>query len=93
MTLPAFSKSDEGFYHLTNAGWLRQDDRPFPAGRFETWRFESETPAVDAKEQIHLTRLWTSADSTPEQRDLLRVRFGYPVRAAHGLHLTIDCRH
>ena len=94
MTLAAraYPVADEGFYHLTTTGWQRKDHRPFPAGRIETWRFESEKPANEVKEQVHLTRLWASTDLTPQQRDLFRVRFGYPVRAARGVHLIIDCR-
>lgn len=92
MAQSGFPKSEEGFYHLTPAGWQRKDHLPFPADRLETWRFQSETLAEDAKEMVHLTRLWTSHASTPEQRDQLRARFGNPVRATPELHLTIDCR-
>jgi hypothetical protein len=87
-----YPKVDEGFFHLTATGWRRQDTSPFPADRIETWRFRSETPADDAKQQVHLERLWICHHTPAEERDQIRAHFGYPFRASHDLHLTIDCR-
>ena len=87
-----YPKLDEGFFHLTATGWQRKDTSLFPADRVETWRFHSETPADAAKQQVHLERLWTSHHLAPKQRDQIRARFGYPFRASHDVHLTIDWR-
>ncbi len=46
-----FPKTDRGYFHLTEHGWMRQDLPPFPANRAETWRYEMERPAEDAKER------------------------------------------
>lgn len=91
-TQTTYPKVDEGFYHLTATGWQRRDIQPFPADRIETWRFRSETPADDAKQRVHLERLWISHHITASERDQIRARFGYPFWASHDLHLTIDCR-
>lgn len=49
---------DNGLYHLTPAGWVRQDNAPFPTDRLETWSYQAECPSDDAKEQICLRRIW-----------------------------------
>lgn len=87
-----FPKAEEGYYHLTAAGWQRKDTAPFPADRIETWHFLSKIPSDAAKQQVHLERLWGSRDFPPQQCDQLRAHFGYPIQASHDIHLTIDCR-
>ena len=81
-----------GYYHLTPEGWRRKDFEPFPANRVETWQYVSETPSDAAKEQVHLVRLWSSANASVTQRALLRAKFGVPIEIGRDRHITIDCR-
>ena len=55
-----FPKSEQGYFHLTPTGWVRQDQVPFPQDRCETWLYEMEWPQEDAKERVTLTRIWRS---------------------------------
>ena len=87
-----YPKLDEGFIHLTATGWQRKDTSPFPADRVATWSFPTAPPTAAAKQQVPLERLWTSHHLAPKERDQIRARFGYPFRASHDVHLTIDCR-
>jgi hypothetical protein len=69
------SKIERGFYHLTPNGWARRDHQPFPKDRVETWAYEMECPAEDAKERVRLTRMGTTGNrNTGAQRPALPVR-------------------
>ena len=85
------SKSDSGFFHLTPNGWTRQDGEPFPADRIETWRYEMELPAEDAKERVCLTRVWSDPDASAEEVENLRGRFGDPMTATPERNITLEC--
>jgi len=82
---------DFGFYHLTSKGWSRKDSEPFPDDRYETWQYEEERPASDAKDRIHLTRVWRRPGTTTAELEKLHVRFGEAVTPDADRHLTLDC--
>ncbi|HWA31105.1 MAG TPA: hypothetical protein VG867_08400 [Rhizomicrobium sp.] len=90
--MPRFPLTDSGFFHLTAHGWLRQDKHPFPKDRIETWEYEMERPAEDAKEQVRLARIWTSAGMPAARRDEIYAKFGDAVAATPERHVTLDCR-
>ena len=62
-----FPRCDSGYFHLTPKGWVRKDIAPFPEDRCETWLYEMEWPAEDAKEQVILTKIWVSPNFLPRQ--------------------------
>jgi hypothetical protein len=70
---------DEGLYHLTKHGWVRKDHAPFPDDRLETWAYEMECLAQDAKERVCLRRTWKARHSDPQECQTLRGFFGTPV--------------
>jgi len=70
---------DEGFYHLTKHGWIRKDHAPFPTDRIETWAYEMECPAEDAKERICLRRTWKARRWDQQECQNLHSFFGTPV--------------
>lgn len=82
---------DFGYFHLTGEGWVRKDTQPFPAGRLETWRYEEERPAIDAKERIRLTRIWHDPSATEHQLEALHAHFGEAVCPDADRHITLDC--
>ncbi|HWB54375.1 MAG TPA: hypothetical protein VG722_09280 [Tepidisphaeraceae bacterium] len=84
-----FPKTDSGYFHLTEDGWVRKDDRPFPANRLETWRYEMECESEADKEKVHLTRIWSG--TAPERADRLRQRYGEAIPPSHERHITVDC--
>src|SRR5689334_10559396 len=75
----AFPKSDRGYFHLTPRGWERKDYIPFPQDRRETWFYEMNCEAVDAKEQVTLGRIWTHPECDPKILEHLHALFGEPV--------------
>ena len=84
-------KRDHGFYHLTPTGWVRQDLQPFPADRVETWVYEMECPAEDAKDRVCLTRTWINPGASGEQRDALRKRYAAPMTPTPDRNVTLEC--
>jgi hypothetical protein len=87
----AFQKDDFGYFHLTERGWIRRDALPFPSDRVETWRYEEERPASDAKDRIRLTRIWSDHTVTDYRRNELRIKFGNAIAPTEDRHLVIDC--
>ena len=87
-----YPKTDSGFFHLTPNGWLRQDHQPFPADRLETWSYNMECLADDAKEQVRLCRVWMSSKVTPQLRDAIHARFGDAQRPTPERNVTLECR-
>ena len=85
-----FPRSESGYFHLTPKGWVRQDSGPFPGDRRETWLYEMEWPHEDAKEQVPLTKVWASSDSS--ENDGLRVRFGDAVPPTPTRNVKLECR-
>ena len=83
--------SDKGYYHLTPKGWLRQDSLPYPDSRIETWLYEMECPAEDAKDQVCLTRVWFNPGWSARARDALRMQFGEPLMATPERNVTLEC--
>ena len=91
MTDRAFPRTEIGYFHLTPAGWVRQDVGPFPPDRCETWFYEMEWPEEDAKEQVTLTKIWAS--SVPgSANDALRARFGNAVAPTPARNVKLECR-
>ncbi|HVZ68360.1 MAG TPA: hypothetical protein VG891_02780 [Rhizomicrobium sp.] len=84
-------QNDAGYFHLTEKGWIRHDNLPYPADRIETWRYEGARPAQYAKEQIRLTRIWCDPHKTEAQRGLIRAQFGNAVAPSEDRHLILDC--
>jgi len=82
---------DNGTYHLTRHGWIRKDTEPFPEDRIETWSYQAECPADDAKEQVCLRRTWKEPRLTDQERDVLRDLFGIPVALQTGRNITLEC--
>jgi len=89
--MDSYPTQDSGLYHLTRNGWLRQDRAPFPEGRLETWSYQAECPAEDAKEQICLRRIWKDAQLTLQESEALRGRFGMPVALQTSRNITLEC--
>ncbi len=83
--------SESGYFHLTPNGWGRKDDEPAPPDRLETWEYQMERPATDAKEQVTLTRVWISKDVTDAQSVALHVRHGEAVQATLDRNVVLDC--
>jgi hypothetical protein len=87
-----YPKRDSGFFHLTPQGWFRGDQRPFPADRVETWSYEMECPAEDAKEQVCLTRIWENTRMTPQGHEIIRARFGEPLHPTLERNVVLECQ-
>ena len=81
---------DEGFYHLTKHGWVRKDHVPFPSDRIETWAYEMECLAEDAKERVCLRRTWKAQDAETQERQSLRGFFGTPVPLTAERNITLE---
>jgi len=92
MPTPECLISDSGYLHLSPAGWVRKDEQPFPANRLETWRYEMERPAADAKERVHLTRIWADPGVPGSRIAGLHAQFGDAVAARKDRHVVLDCR-
>lgn len=86
-----YPKSDWGYFHLTPRGWERKDTKPFPEDRVETWYYEMECPAEDAKEQVTLARSWMGPTKSLELKKVLHARFGDPIEPAHSRNITLKC--
>ena len=82
-----FPRSDGGYFHLTPKGWVRKDVAPFPQDRCETWAYEMEWPAEDAKEQVTLTKVWVAPTATAASIIMSRQE-GIAVKAAQS---RLDC--
>ena len=85
----AFPKADSGYFHLTEDGWVRKDDHPFPDNRLETWRYEMECGSDADKENVHLTRIWSG--TAPDRANRLRQRYGEAIAPSHERHIIVDC--
>lgn len=86
------SNRDNGFYHLTPNGWVRQDRQPFPDDRVETWSYEMECPTEDAKDRVCLTRIWAHPQASTAERDALRRRYAQPMTATPERNVTLECQ-
>jgi len=87
MTYPI---NDRGFYHLTRQGWVRKDHAPFPHDRIETWSYDMECLADDAKERVCLRRTWKARDWDQQECQNLRTRFGTPVPLTTERNITLE---
>jgi len=83
---------DKGYLHLTPRGWIREDQRPFPDDRIETWRLDMERPAADAKERDRLTRIWVSMNWSLAAAKQLRAQFGEAVAPTVERNIEIQCK-
>lgn len=86
-----FPTEERGFFHLTQNGWIRKDENPFPEDRVETWSYQVIFLSDDAKEHIWLTRVWKSSHLDSGDRKALRGHFGMPVDLQTGRHITLQC--
>jgi hypothetical protein len=86
-----FPLGEQGVIHLTPNGWVRRDRAPFPKDRLESWSFERERPAEDAKEQVCLTRTWICAGSAKDVRAALHNRFGAPFQPNRTRNVLMEC--
>ncbi len=84
-------QTDSGLFHLTANGWVRKDFAPYPPDRAESWQYEMERPYPDAKEIVHLTRIWISPDMPDSQLQELRKRYGGAVMPTADRHVILDC--
>lgn len=87
----AFVHGDFGYFHLTSQGWVRKDTQPFPADRMETWQYEEERPAEDAKDRIRLTRIWHKPNTAATELERLHAHFGEAISPDIDRHITLDC--
>ncbi|HTT84201.1 MAG TPA: hypothetical protein VMF67_12020 [Rhizomicrobium sp.] len=83
---------EEGYFHLGPNGWSREDRKPFPTDRLETWRYEMDQPSPAAKQQIHLTRVWIQRNAPESQRRTLHARFGEAVAPEMDKSILVQCR-
>ena len=86
-----YPKTERGFYHLLLDGWHRKDERPFPEDRLETWAYELEQPAEDAKERICLTRTWKKPGMSCENLNAFHARFGEALLPTAERNVTLEC--
>ncbi len=86
-----YPKIEHGFYHLRSDGWCRKDHMPFPEDRLETWAYEMEQPAEDAKEHINLTRTWTKPGMSAEGLGAFHVCFGEALLPTVSRNVTLEC--
>lgn len=82
---------ERGFFHLTPEGWIRQDRQPFPTNRIETWAYEMNCPADDAKEQVCLTRTWASPSMSEQGRAAFHDLHGEPIRPQPMRNIKLQC--
>jgi hypothetical protein len=78
--------SDAGYFHLTEKGWVREDDEPFPAYRIETWRYSMHQASGWSREQRSLSCEWVAPNLDRAERDKIREKFGWP----HGMSQSRD---
>ena len=86
-----FPTEDRGFYHLTQSGWIRKDNTPFPQDRVETWSYQAIYLSDDAKERIWLTRIWKDGHCDSSDGKSLRDRFGMPIDLQTDRNITLQC--
>jgi hypothetical protein len=91
MNDPQVSESESGYFHLTPNGWTRKDNGPPPPDRLETWKYQLERPAPDAKDEVTLTRIWISKDVTDAQSITLHTRHGEAVESTRERNVILDC--
>lgn len=89
--MEAFPKTEHGFFHLTPVGWVRRDVEPFPQDRVETWAYEMQCPAEDAKEQVSLTRTWVKPGLPPDSCAAFHACFGEPVQPNLERNVLLEC--
>jgi hypothetical protein len=71
--------SDQGYFHLTRVGWVREDDEPFPKDRVvETWRYSMHQASGWSREHKSLGCEWADPMVSRSDRDALRQKFGWP---------------
>lgn len=85
-----FPKTDSGYFHLTEHGWMRQNLPPFPADRAETWQYEMECLAEDAKERVLLTKIWSRPGLAGEKLAALHRRYGEPLAPTPERNVTLE---
>ncbi len=83
--------AEKGYLHLTPKGWVRHDNLPYPEDRVETWLYEKECPAEDAKERVCLTRVWINEGFSARAREKLRFAFGEPLAPSPDRNVTLEC--
>ncbi|HWU54119.1 MAG TPA: hypothetical protein VN175_01375 [Rhizomicrobium sp.] len=86
-----YPRIEHGFYHLLSDGWCRKDHQPFPEERLETWSYEMEQPAEDAKEHINLTRTWKRPGISAEGLQAFHVYFGEALLPSVCRNVTLEC--
>ena len=91
MSGPPVSHRESGYFHLTQTGWTRKDSEPPPSARLETWRYELDRPAPDAKDEVTLTRIWISKDVTDAQSIALHTQHGEAVESTHERNVILHC--
>jgi len=70
--------SDEGSFHLTPAGWVREDYEPFRADRIETWHYSMHQAFGWSREHRSLYCKWVDQAIGRPERDALRKKYGWP---------------
>lgn len=92
ITVSGYPMRERGYYHLTELGWMRQDQPPFPPDRIQTWIYEMECQAEDAKQSVCLTRIWNCPDLPADALALLQRRHGSePFAPSPRRNITMEC--
>ena len=86
-----YPQIEHGFYHLLPDGWTRKDCQPFPTDRLETWAYEAELPAEDAKERVCLTRTWKKPGVSATGLQAFHVCFGEALLPTPSRNITLEC--
>jgi hypothetical protein len=89
--MPSYPEKELGFFHLRADGWTRKDTQPFPEDRLETWAYEREIPAEDAKERVCLTRIWTRPGMSTNGLNAFHAFFGEALYPTPGRNVTLEC--
>jgi len=86
-----YPKTEHGFYHLLADGWRRKDQMPFPEDRLETWAYEMEQLAEDAKQRINLTRTWKRPGMSCDGLGAFHACFGEALNPTVSRNVTLEC--
>lgn len=91
VVLDTYPRFETGYFHLTGTGWIRKDYLPYPPDRVETWKYEMEREANDAKEQVCLTRVWSDPHATASDVAYLHRQYDHPLAPERGRNVKLEC--
>ena len=89
--MSSYPEKEHGFFHLLADWWTRKDTQPFPADRLETWAYEREIPAEDAKERVCLTRTWKRPGMSTDGLNAFHAVLGEALYPTPARNVTFEC--